>query len=131
MLVVDAAARQLSIHPSLPPTGAPARELWAALEARGQLPSSLAALADQLLRLAVEPLLQGGGGGSGGGGSDTFGGGGSSTVPLLLCRQCVVSVEAPSGGGQPVVLQWGDLALGQPHNPEACCQKVGGVGRGA
>ena len=122
MLVVDVAARQLSIRPSLPPTGAPARELWAALEARGQLPTSLAALADQLLRHAVEPLLQGGGGGAGGG---------SDAASLLLSRQCVLSVSAPSCGGQPAVLQWGDLDPGQLHNPEACCQKVGGVGRGA
>ncbi len=47
VLVVAAASRQLLVRAALPPWGAPSRELWAALEARGQLHQRLSSMAGE------------------------------------------------------------------------------------
>ena len=43
-MAVDTASKMLAVRPTLPPTNAPARELWTALEARGQLTQRLTSL---------------------------------------------------------------------------------------
>ena len=141
-LCVDSDSRRLAVRPALPPSNAPTRELWSALEARGQLQLRLSALAGML---GMGFGMQRGVAGEKPAGHPAHvtlhmkRSSHANTLPLLsddLLRhvmepllkgegKAVLSVSPPSAAGLPAVLAWGELAPGQQYKPEACCQKVG------
>ncbi len=123
ILSVDVDAKQLTLRSKLPVSGTPVSELWAALQARGQLQEELSFMsseyrvipfqlvilfvqkihmydskyADEILRSILEPVLSGG---------------------------MILSYQLQAG------LQSKDVAIlclspaNKSHNPEACCQQL-------